>query len=239
MIDELKQDLLVQYLLNEVDSSTAEKIRANSKAMPSFGNLCGKRRMPSPRWPTPHRRWSRPRVFLNEFFSWNGMSPGRPAPASRPKSSGWLFPGPWRLALPSPAPFCGLERTRLHKETEEVGQELLAVQQKNAQIEEELATLQNKNVFAEIKIATLEGASRRLRDGICGRCLGQRPKEWGSPAGQIASTRSGKGLSIVGDRSKNRRNLLSAGVLAVPNEGLIRAASPRLLPSMICRCIRH
>ena len=28
MIDELKQDLLLQYLLNEVDSSTAEKIRA-------------------------------------------------------------------------------------------------------------------------------------------------------------------------------------------------------------------
>ena len=28
MIDEVKQDLLVQYLLNEVDSSTAEQIRA-------------------------------------------------------------------------------------------------------------------------------------------------------------------------------------------------------------------
>ena len=27
MIDESKQDLLVQYLLHEVDSSTAEKIR--------------------------------------------------------------------------------------------------------------------------------------------------------------------------------------------------------------------
>src|ERR1700735_3329198 len=27
MIDELKQELLIQYLLNEVDSSTAEKIR--------------------------------------------------------------------------------------------------------------------------------------------------------------------------------------------------------------------
>ena len=32
MIDELKQDLLVQYLLNELDSSTAEKIRAELEA---------------------------------------------------------------------------------------------------------------------------------------------------------------------------------------------------------------
>ncbi len=56
MIDELKQDLLVQYLLGELDPSTADKIRAELEARRGASGVCAaNQRKRSRRWPTPHR----------------------------------------------------------------------------------------------------------------------------------------------------------------------------------------
>ena len=199
MIDEVKQDLLVQYLLNEVDASTAEKIRAELEADPNYGILCGKRKMRLRRWPTLRRPWRRRSDSRNGFFNWNEKSQAFPSAPPRSKII-WLVL-PWALAACLAVAFVllGLERTRLQKENEQARQELLALQQKNARVEEELALLQKKNVLAEIKIATLKAQVAAYSDGHRGGCLGQRSKEWGAPVRQIASARPGERLSIVGD----------------------------------------
>ena len=54
-----------------------------------------------------------------------------------------------------PCVVLGLERTRLQKRIDQIGQELLALQQKNSRVEEELGMLKKKNVLAEVTIATL------------------------------------------------------------------------------------
>ena len=81
MIDESKQDLLVQYLLGELDSTTAAKLAPKSRSTLSFGILLTKWRKHSHRWPTPQRRWLHPLSSLNEFSAWSaeqGKTPGQP-----------------------------------------------------------------------------------------------------------------------------------------------------------------
>ncbi len=53
MIEEPKQDLLVQYLLNELEAQRPRRESAlSSNLTPNSGILCGKRRMRLPRSPT-------------------------------------------------------------------------------------------------------------------------------------------------------------------------------------------
>jgi len=156
MIDELKQDLLVQYLLHEVDTATAEQIRAELESNAelrefvreteeAFASMAYAAPPMAPPVGLPLR------ILQME----RNLSRG-PSPAPRSKLI-WLVL-PWALAacLAIACVVLDLERTRLQKETGQVGQELLALQQKNVRIEEELAMLQKKNVLAEIKIATLK-----------------------------------------------------------------------------------
>ena len=88
MIDEPKQELLVQYFLDEVDPSTAERYEPNSRLMQSSASIPGNEE-PLLRWPMPCRRWIRRQVFLNGFFRRSTESPARPsAEAPAPTSSG-------------------------------------------------------------------------------------------------------------------------------------------------------
>ena len=58
MIDEPKQELLVQYFLDEVDPSTAEKIRAELETDAELLEFVRQTED----------------AFLNGFFNWNAMS---------------------------------------------------------------------------------------------------------------------------------------------------------------------
>ena len=71
MIDELKQDLLVQYLLNELDSSTAEKIRAELEADAELREFVREMEDAFASMAYAAPPMDPPAGSRNEFFRWN------------------------------------------------------------------------------------------------------------------------------------------------------------------------
>ena len=105
MIDEPKQDLLVQYLLNEVDSSTAEKIRAELETDAELRDFVRETEdaFASMAFAAPPME---PPVGLSQrILQWNETSRQSLRPRRRSKIIWLAFPGRWRLVLPSPASF--------------------------------------------------------------------------------------------------------------------------------------
>jgi anti-sigma-K factor RskA len=223
MIDELKQDLLVQYLLNEVDSSTAEKIRAELEADAELRDFV--------------------RQTEDAFAAMAYAAPPIEPPAGLPQrilqlernvSRGssltprskivWLVV-PWALAacLAIACVVLGLERTRLQKETEQVGQELLTLQQKNARVEAELGMLQKKNVLAEVKIATLKAQVAAYETASAVVVWDKNQKNGVLQLDKLPPPAPGKDYQLWVIDPKIPQPV-SAGVLAVPNDGLIRTS---------------
>jgi anti-sigma-K factor RskA len=251
MIDEPKQDLLVQYLLNEVDSSTAEKIRAELETDAELREFVRE---------TEHAFASmayavspmEPPVGLTQRILRSERNISRvssPAPRS---NIVWLVV-PWALAacLAIACVLLGLERTRLQKKSEQLGQELLALrqknaqvegelatlqkkseqlgqellalQQKNAQVEGELATLQKKNVFAELKIATLKAQVAAYQTATAVVVWDKIQKNGLLQLDKLPPPAPGKDYQLWVIDPKIPQPV-SAGVLKVPNNGLIRAS---------------
>lgn len=223
MIDESKQDLLVQYLLNEVDSSTAEKIRAELETNAELRDFVRETEdaFASIAYAAPPIA---PPVGLSQRIL--QLERNVPRVASTPPRSKiiWLVL-PWALAacFAIACVVLGLERTRLQNRTEQAGQELLALQQKDDRAEEELAMLQKKNVLAEVKIATLKAQVASYETASAVVVWDKDQKNGVLQLDKLPPPAPGKDyqLWVIDPKIEHP---VSAGILAVPNNGLIRAA---------------
>jgi anti-sigma-K factor RskA len=223
MIDELKQDLLVQYLLNEVDSSTAEKIRAELEADAEMRNFVRQTEdaFASMAYAAPPMR---PPVGLEERILQSERNLSQRSSLAPRSKIVWLVV-PWALAacLAIACVVLDLERARLQKKAEQVGQELLALQQKNTRVEEELGMLQKKNVLAEIRIATLK-AQVAAYDAATAVVVWDKNRKSGVlQLERLPPPVAGKDYQLWVIDSKIPQPV-SAGILAVPNDGLIRTS---------------
>jgi len=227
MIDELKQDLLVQYLLNEVDASTAENIRAELEAdaeLREFVRLT-EDAFASMAYAAPPME---PPVGLAQrIIQLERNASLSPAPRSKII---WLAI-PWALAacLAIACGVLGLERIRLQKKTEQIRQELLALQQENDRVKEEMAMLQKKNVLAEVTIATLKAQVAAYGTASAVVVWDKNQKNGVLQLEKLPPPASGKDYQLWVIDPKIPQPV-SAGVLAVPNEGLIRTSFHPVTP---------
>jgi anti-sigma-K factor RskA len=229
MIDELKQDLLLQYLLNEVDSSTAEKIRAELESDAELREYVWQMEdaFASMAYATPPME--PPAGLSQRILQIERSNSGRPVPRARPKIV-WLVV-PWALAacLAIGCIVLGLERTRLQEKTEQIDRELLALQQTNAQIGEELATLEKRNVLAEIKIATLKSQVAAYAAATAVVVWDKDHRRGVLQLDKLPPPAPGKDYQLWVIDPKITQPV-SAGVLAVPNDGLIRTSFDTVTP---------
>jgi anti-sigma-K factor RskA len=223
MIDEVKQDLLVQYLLNEVDASTAEQIRAELEVDPELRDFVRETEDAFASIAHAAPPMEPPVDLPQRILQLERNIPSIPTAPPRSKII-WLVL-PWALAACLAVAFVllGLERTRLQKENEQARQELLALQQKNARVEEELALLQKKNVLAEIKIATLKAQVAAYSTATAVVIWDKDQKNGVLQLDKLPPPAPGKDYQLWVIDPKIAQPV-SAGILAVPNDGLIRAS---------------
>jgi anti-sigma-K factor RskA len=237
MIDELKQDLLVQYLLNELDPSAAEKIRVELESDAELRDFVRETEdaMASIAYAAPSMK--PPAGLSQRILQVERNAPGRPAAAPRSKIVWFILP--WALAACF-AIVCGilqLERTRLRDRIEQVSQELAAVSQKNAQVSqeltavsqknakaaEELAALQKRNFFAEMQIATLKAQVSAYGTASAVVVWDKNQKSGVLQLDKLPPAAKGKDYQLWVIDPKIPQPV-SAGVLAVTNDGLIRTS---------------
>jgi anti-sigma-K factor RskA len=223
MIDELKQDLLVQYLLLEVDTATAEKIRAELESNAELRDFVRETEEAFASMAYAAPPMTPPVGLPQRILQMERNRSGGPSPAPRSKII-WLVL-PWALAacLAIACVVLGLERTRLQKESRQVGQELFALQQRNVRIEEELAMLQKKNVLAEIKIATLKAQVAAYETASAVVVWDKNQKNGIIQLDRLPPPAPGKDYQLWVIDPKIAQPV-SAGLLAVPNDGLIRTS---------------
>jgi anti-sigma-K factor RskA len=250
MIDESKQDLLVQYLLGELDSTTADKVRAEIaidvelrdfalEMEEAFASLAYTATPMAPPPELPQR------VLRTER---RAGQDSRPAPHLKII---WLAI-PWALAacLAIACALLGLERAStqkslvsLREKAGETSKELGLLQEKNAQSEskltqtrealaqseKELATLRERNVLAELKITTLKAQIAAYK-GASAVVVWDKDKGSGVlQLDKLSPPAPGKDYQLwVIDPKKPQP--VSAGVFSVPNEGLIRTSFHPAVP---------
>ena len=221
MIDELKQELLIQYLLNEVDSSTAEKIRVELETDGELRDFLRQTEDAFVSMAYAAPPMEPPAGLSQRILRLERNAPGASS-APRSKIVWWI---PWALAacLAIACLVLGLERTRLKLRTEQVQQELLALQQKNARIEEELVLLQKKNVLAEISIATLKAQVAAYQTTSAVVVWDKNQRNGVLQLDKLPPPAPGKDYQLWVIDPKIVQPV-SAGVLAVPNDGLIRTS---------------
>jgi anti-sigma-K factor RskA len=229
MIDEPKQDLLLQYLLNEVDASTAEKIRAELESDPELREYV----------------WQMEDAFASMACAVPPMEPpaGLPqrilqiernnsrssAPRSRSKIVWMVIP--WALAacLAIGCIVLSLERTRLQEKTEQMNREFVTLQQTNTRIGEELATLEKRNVLAQIRIATLKSQVAAYAAATAVVVWDKDHRRGVLQLDKLPPPAPGKDYQLWVIDPKITQPV-SAGVLAVPNDGLIRTSFDTVTP---------
>lgn len=222
MIEEPKQDLLVQYLLNELDSATAERIRAELESDAELRDFVRETEDAFASIAHAAPPMAPPAGLPQRILELERNTPGISATPPRSKII-WLVL-PWALAacLAIACIVLGLERSRLQKDVEQVGQQLLALQQKNARVEEELAMLQKKNSLAEVKIATLKAQVAAYATASAVVVWDKDQKNGVLQLEKLPPPAPGKDYQLWVIDPKIAQPV-SAGILAVPNDGLIRA----------------
>jgi anti-sigma-K factor RskA len=223
MIDEVKQDLLVQYLLNEVDAATSAQIRAELEADPELRDFVRETEDAFASIAHAAPPMAPPVDLPQRILQLERKIPSVPVAPPRSKTI-WLVL-PWALAacLAFAVVLLGLERTRLEKENQEVGQELLALRENHVRVEEELALLQKKNVLAEIKIATLKAQVAAYSTATAVVIWDKDQKNGVLQLDKLPPPAQGKDYQLWVIDPKIAQPV-SAGILAVPNDGLIRAS---------------
>jgi anti-sigma-K factor RskA len=223
MIDEAKQELIVQYLLNEVDPSTADEIRAELEGDVELRDFVRQAEdaFASMAYVAPPIQ---PPAGLAQRILRLESAASR-TPATAPWSNIVWLVTPWALAacFAIACVILGMERMRLQKRADQISQEFLALQQKNALVEEELAKLQKKNVLAEIKIATLK-AQVAAYEAVTAVVVWDKNQKTGVlQLDKLPPPEPGKDYQLWVIDPKIPQPV-SAGVLAVPNNGLIRTS---------------
>ena len=222
MIGEPKQDLLVQYLLNELDSAAAEKVRADLESDAELRDFVRETEDAFASIAHAAPPLAPPVGLPQRILELERNIPRISTPA-RSKII-WLVL-PWALAacLAITCMVLGLERSRLQKDAEEARQQLLTLQQKNARIEEELATLQKTNSLAEVKIATLKAQVAAYATASAVVVWDKDQKNGVLQLDKLPPPAPGKDYQLWVIDPKIAQPV-SAGILAVPNDGLIRAS---------------
>jgi anti-sigma-K factor RskA len=227
MIDESKQDLLVQYLLNEVDFSTAEKIRTEIEAdaelrefVRETEDALASMALAAPAMEPPAGLSQRILQLERNVLPFSSAGS---RPQGRPRIV-WLVL-PWALAACFAIACASLQLavTRLQKNNEQVSQELLAATGKNVQIQEQLALLEKKNVFAELQIATLKAQVANYGTASAVVVWDKEQKSGVLQVEKLPPPAKGKDYQLWVIDPKISQPV-SAGILAVPNDGLIRTS---------------
>ncbi len=230
MIDESKQDLLVQYVLGELNPRAADEVRAELEGdmelrgfahdiEEAFASLAY---AASPMAP--------PRELPQRILQAERKTPraAPPAPYSRMI---WLT-APWALAaaFAIACAVLSLEQARikqdlisLREKDAEASRTLADLQQKNAQAERELATLKEKNVLSELKIATLRAQIAAYKGATAVVVWDKDQKNGVLQLEKLPPPGPGKDYQLWVIDSKNPQPV-SAGILSVPNSGLIRTS---------------
>jgi anti-sigma-K factor RskA len=223
MIDEFKQDLLVQYLLNEVDSPTAEQIRAELESDAELREFVRETEEAFASIAHAAPPMAAPVGLSERILQLERNVSSTPSAPPRSKII-WLVL-PWAVAacLTIGCLVLSLERTRLEKKNIQVRQELLALQQKQAQVEEALASLQKKNLLAEVTIATLKAQVASYETASAVVVWDKDQKNGVLQLDKLPPAGPGKDYQLWVIDPKIAQPV-SAGILAVPNNGLIRAS---------------
>jgi anti-sigma-K factor RskA len=230
MIDESKQDLLVQYLLGELDPTTADQVRAELARDVEFRELAR----------------DLEEAFASLVYTASPMAPPRDLPQRILRAEGrarrgssptpyskivWLTI-PWALAacFAIVCALLSLEQARIRKElislqeqNTEANKALVALQEKIAQSERELAALKERNVLSELKIATLKAQIAAYKGATAVVVWDKEQKKGVLQLDKLPPPGQGKDYQLWVIDPKNPQPV-SAGILSVPNDGLIRTS---------------
>jgi anti-sigma-K factor RskA len=230
MIAESKQELLVQYVLGELDPTIADQVRAElardvelqdfaHQMEEAFASLAYAASPIAPPADLPQR-------ILQAERGTRQVSP----PRSYSRII-WLTV-PWALAAAF-AVACAvlsLEQARIKKELislQEKGVEargaIVALEQKTGQAERELATLNERNVLSELRIATLNAQIAAYKGATATVVWDKDRKNGVLQLNKLPPPGPGKDYQLWVIDPKNPQPV-SAGILSVPNDGLIRAS---------------
>lgn len=222
MIDELKQELLVAYVLDDLSVADAERVsseiatdpevrdfvRQMEDAFASVGLALAPIQAPAG---LPQR------IVASE----HALRRDRPAARS---NIVW-FAIPWALAA-SFAVVCAvlsLQRTTLHKRIADAGRDLLVLKQKNAHLESDLASLQKRNALAEVKITMLKAQVAAFESATAVVVWDKEQKNGILQLDKLPPAGPGKDYQLWVIDPKNPQPV-SAGVFTVANNGPIRTS---------------
>jgi anti-sigma-K factor RskA len=230
MIDESKQDLLVQYVFGELDPTAADKVRAElahdvelrdfaHEIEETFASLAYAASPLAPPGDLPER------ILQAERRARRGSPPV-------PRSKMIWLTVPWALAAAF-AVACAvlsLQQARITKDLvslrekdAEASKALVALQQKNAQSQRELASLKERNVLSELKIATLNAQIAAYKGATAVVVWDKDQKTGVLQLNKLPPPGPGKDYQLWVIDTKNPQPV-SAGILSVPNDGLVRTS---------------
>jgi anti-sigma-K factor RskA len=230
MIDESKQDLLVQYLLGELDPTMAETVRAELAHDAELRDFAREMEEAFASLAYSASPMAPPRGLPQRILQAERRTPRASLPAPHSKII-WLGV-PWALAacLAIACALLSLEQARirndlisLQEKEREANNALVALQQKNAQFEGELATLKERNTLSELKIATLKGQIAAYKGATAVVVWDKDQKSGLLQLERLPPPGPGKDYQLWVIDPKNPQPV-SAGVLSVPNDGLIRTS---------------
>jgi anti-sigma-K factor RskA len=230
MIDEAKQDLVVQYLLGELDPAAADQLRAELARDVELREVARDLEEAFASLVYTASPMAAPRALPQRILQAERRA-RRVSPAASYSKIIWSAI-PWALAACF-AIVCvvlGLEGARIQKDLvslqeqkQEADKALFALQQKIAQSEKELASLKEKNVLAELKIATLKAQIAAYKGATAVVVWDKEQKKGVLQLDKLPPPGQGKDYQLWVIDPKNPQPV-SAGVLSVPNDGLIRTS---------------
>lgn len=223
MIDELKQELLVAYVLDDLSAVDAERVSSEIAADPEVRDFVLQMEdafasvalaLPPIQAPAGLPQ----RIVASEHASRRGDRPAA-------RSNIVWFAIPWALAA-SFAVVCAvlsLQQTTLHKRIADAGRELLALKQQNAHLESDLASLQKRNALAEVKIMMLKAQVAAFESATAIVVWDKEQKNGILQLDKLPPAGPGKDYQLWVIDPKNPQPV-SAGVFTVANNGPIRTS---------------
>src|SRR5208337_2421166 len=214
MIDELKQELLISYVLDDLSAADAERVSSEIATDPEVRDfvLQMEDAFASVAAGLPQR------IVASEHASRRGHGPVA-------RSNIVWFAIPWTLAacLAVACALLSLERTTLHEKITAAGRELLVLKQQNARVENELASLQKRNALAEVKIMMLKAQVAAFESATAIVVWDKEQKNGILQLDKLPPAGPGKDYQLWVIDPKNPQPV-SAGVFTVANNGPIRTS---------------
>jgi anti-sigma-K factor RskA len=223
MIDELKQELLVAYVVDDLGAADAERVSSEIAADPEVRDFVRQMEdafasvalgLPPIQAPAGLAQ----RIVASEHASRRSHGPVA-------RSNIVWFAIPWALAasFAVASAVLSLQRTTLHKRITDAGRELLVLKQENAHLESDLASLQKRNALAEVKITMLKAQVAAFESATAVVVWDREQKNGILQLEKLPPAGPGKDYQLWVIDPKNPQPV-SAGVLTVANNGPIRTS---------------